>query len=128
MESKTILIVEDDITVSLMLRRFLESANYNVSNSSTMSEARKILYLISPDIVFLDMNLPDGKGLDLLPVLRQNHDCFIIAMSGNQQFMLESLKGRFHADVFLSKPFKFKIIKKTLKLVKDEQEFRESGR
>jgi DNA-binding response OmpR family regulator len=116
MTAMSVLIVEDDTTIAKLLREFLERGDHHVAVSSTISEAREALFQMSPDVVFLDMNLPDGKGLDLIPLLRKNHDCHIIAMSGNQQFMLKTLSGTYHADVFLTKPFDFKTVKKTLSL------------
>jgi len=109
-----ILIVEDEVNVANLLSDHLRSLGYMVSVAETVSMAREGLYEMSPDLVFLDMNLPDGLGLDLIPFLRQNHDCKIVAMSSDEHFIYDAMQGNSRADVFLPKPFKIAAVEKTL--------------
>ena len=112
-----VLIVEDEPELADLLRQYLENRDYAVALATSVYQAREGLYEMSPDIVFLDINLPDGSGVDLIPLLRRNHNCRIIAMSADNHNMNDALGGKFHADVFLIKPFKLETVGKTLDIL-----------
>lgn len=63
---KTICIVEDDVTLNLMLKTYLAKKNFNVFSASTIKEAKKRFRKQLPDLVLSDMRLPDGDGISLL--------------------------------------------------------------
>lgn len=63
---KNILIVEDDLTFSLMLTKWLEKKRFKVSSTSSVKEAMKLLESAEFDTVLTDMRLPDGDGSELL--------------------------------------------------------------
>ncbi len=120
--STEVLIVEDEPNVASLLSDYLQEQGYMVSVAKTVSMAREGLYEMSPDIVFLDINLPDGLGLDLIPMLRNNHNCRIIAMSADEFYMHKAVHGKNRADVFLPKPFKVNYVRKTLEYLEQLQE------
>ena len=62
-----ILIVEDEALFARAVMRRLQKANYECAHVESVQDARDIVKQFSPDIVLLDMRLPDGNGLDLLP-------------------------------------------------------------
>ncbi|MEJ2004877.1 MAG: response regulator [Cyclobacteriaceae bacterium] len=117
-----VLIVEDEENVANLLSEHLRNTGFMVALADTVSMAREGLYEMSPDIVFLDIHLPDGLGLDLIPFLRRNHDCKIVAMSSDEQYMKKAVEGDSHADVFLPKPFKINTIDKTLAYLEQLQD------
>ncbi|WND01763.1 sigma-54 dependent transcriptional regulator [Temperatibacter marinus] len=61
-----ILIVEDTLSMSLLYSQHLKSAGYKADTVATLSEAREKLSTTSYDLMLLDLNLPDGNGLDFL--------------------------------------------------------------
>ena len=71
---RKILIVEDDILLNRTLGYNLASDGYEVTAAYNYKDAVSHLKAIEFDIALLDINLPDGSGLDLLRALRQNGD------------------------------------------------------
>jgi two-component system OmpR family response regulator len=57
-----ILIVDDEMDYCVIMKSYFEEKNYEVFLAYTLREATEMLDIISPDILFLDNNLPDGKG------------------------------------------------------------------
>ena len=64
--SKQILLVEDEKVFAEAVRKHLERAGYKVSLAGTLAAARDGLKAGPPDLILLDMRLPDGAGLELL--------------------------------------------------------------
>ena len=63
---KRILIVEDDITFSTMLKSWLGKKGFDVSTASNISKAKKSIDTQTPDIILSDLRLPDEDGTQLL--------------------------------------------------------------
>jgi signal transduction histidine kinase len=66
------IIVDDDPLVRSVMRNLLETTNeiVTVGEAGTVAQARALAKQHGPDVVFLDVNLPDGSGFDLLPDLQ----------------------------------------------------------
>lgn len=62
-----VLIVEDEVLFARAVMRRLQKANYECAHVESVEDARNIVKQFSPDIVLLDMRLPDGNGIDLIP-------------------------------------------------------------
>lgn len=62
MVKQTILIIDDEIDYSMILKNYFTKRNYEVHVSYLLKEGLEKIDLIRPDILFLDNNLPDGKG------------------------------------------------------------------
>jgi DNA-binding response OmpR family regulator len=62
MLKQTILIIDDEIDYSMILKNYFTKRNYEVHVSYLLKEGLEKIDLIRPDILFLDNNLPDGKG------------------------------------------------------------------
>lgn len=80
------LIVEDDPNSLSGLAAVLEADGFSVDTADSLAEARRALSRFIPDVVLIDLNLPDGKGLELLPQLPlQPPDAAVpvIVMTGN---------------------------------------------
>ncbi len=63
-----ILVVEDDTLLNSSIVKILKSKQYNAFGALSISEARQLYFLEKPDIILLDIMLPDGKGYELLPL------------------------------------------------------------
>jgi DNA-binding response OmpR family regulator len=64
---KTILIIDDETDLCLLLKAYFVRKNYHVYVSNTLQEGTQILQAIKPDVLFLDNNLPDGLGWNSAP-------------------------------------------------------------
>lgn len=103
---KNILIIDDEKDLCRLLGDTLSSHGYNVEFANTRREAMSSLKRRSPDLVFLDLKLPDGDGLKLLCKIRKiNHSTIvnIITAYGNEEIRDEARK--LGAYGFIDKPF-----------------------
>lgn len=100
-----ILIVEDDKHIRTLMRDSLNLEGYTVQTATSIHEAQSIIQHRLPDILLLDLGLPDGDGEELVLNLRRTHNIPIIIVSARHQ---ETQKIRLldaGADDYLTKPF-----------------------
>ncbi len=101
-----ILVVDDAAEIRELLVFVLEGANYQVAVAEDGAALKKAFAGPQPDIVVLDLNLPDSSGLDLLPQIKKEWpETQVIILTGNATYdaAVEATKrGAFH---FLNKPF-----------------------
>ena len=112
-----LLIVDDDPNVVAGLEALLVD-EWEVRTASTAREARSVFAEFSPDVVLLDMMLPDGSGVDVLHDLKMNSEAVsVIMMSGvgTIDSVVESMK--LGAETFLQKPFDYSLLSLTLEQV-----------
>jgi DNA-binding response OmpR family regulator len=99
-----ILIVEDEKKISEIVKAYLEKEGFRVSLAETGNEALKALKE-SPDLVILDLMLPDIPGEELCKIIRENSDVPVImltAKSGEE----DRIQGLgIGADDYVVKPF-----------------------
>lgn len=69
MTGARILIVDDELHIRRLLRASLERAGYAIAEAVTARELLSVLPIEQPDLVLLDLGLPDRDGLELLPLL-----------------------------------------------------------
>ena len=101
----TVLIVDDNDAIRTLFRRHLATAGYQVQTASTLAEAREAIHERRFDAVLLDMELPDGSGLDWVAELRQaNPAAAIVVVTGNGDIPVAVEAMRRGADNFLAKP------------------------
>lgn len=101
-----ILVVDDEQEIRNLFFRYLGKKGYVVLLAGTIEEEKKILESRIPDLIFLDINLPDGNGLEELLRLKPHCDsCKVVLMSAFDQ--REDQKEAFDSGAidFLSKPF-----------------------
>lgn len=102
-----ILAIEDDWTVRTVLEHTLTSAGYDVDLVPGVSDARQRLTEGRYDLVLLDLNLPDGNGLDLLRDIRRDlgSGVSVLVLSGLRQEEVVVRGLELGADDFVTKPF-----------------------
>lgn len=102
-----ILIVDDEPQVRRFLRTGLAPHGYRVVEASTGNEALRLATQYVPDVVLLDLGLPDVDGLAVTRTLRQWTRMPIIVLSarGSERNKVEALDAG--ADDYLTKPFGF---------------------
>lgn len=64
-----VLLVEDSELAALPLQLFLEDAGHRVTHAMTLADTVRVCIEDRPELVLLDLGLPDGEGLDLFPLL-----------------------------------------------------------
>lgn len=100
-----VLIVEDDEVLARVIADNLRFAGYEVSATGDGYDAVNRLRTFQPDLVLLDLMLPDRDGFDLCPVLRQGGRTPVVILSARAQ-KLDKLRGlKLGADDYLTKPF-----------------------
>lgn len=99
-----LLIVEDDPHLGPLLREYL-GADYQVFHAATLREAQRWLGTHSAQLILLDLNLPDGDGLDLVQSLRQYSSTPVLVLSARSGVQERVAGLNAGADDYLTKPF-----------------------
>lgn len=106
-----ILIVEDDEGLSRGISFSLRKDGYEVIQASTIQEAQNQLVEVECDLMILDLNLPDGDGLDLCEWSRCNYDFPLIMLSARDLETDEVIGLEKGADDYITKPFSLAVLK-----------------
>ncbi len=105
--SAKLLLVEDSPSLARTYKAQLEKAGHMVTVSETIADARNSLGTSQPDCVLLDLQLPDGNGLDLLREWQQLHEqmvpVVVITANGSMNAAVEAMRAG--ASDFIVKPF-----------------------
>lgn len=120
---KTILIIDDEKDLCSLLGDALIEKSYDVSIANTKEEAISCIKRKIPDLVFLDLKLPDGDGLKVLSQIRKIHPAAIvniISAYGSEESK-EKAKNK-GAYSFIDKPFTEKAILKSIREVSSRKE------
>ena len=100
------LIADDDPVVRLILTAILESLSHTVIAVETGTECLSAVADSEPNLLFLDHQLPDMSGGEILKKLRaSNPKLRIIMLSANSEHELKSISPGMNPDYFLEKPF-----------------------
>jgi two-component system, OmpR family, KDP operon response regulator KdpE len=100
-----VLVVDDEPQIVRGLRVILRNAGYDVEASATREEALDALSVRPPDLMVLDLKLPDGSGIDVLESLRAWSALPVIVVSavGDEREKVRALDAG--ADDYITKPF-----------------------
>ena len=107
---KKILVVDDDQALQNLICRFFKYNNYITESALDGKNARQQLIRFKPDLVILDVNLPDDTGLNLCQEMK-NHQTLVVMLTSmdDTNYVLEAYaKG---ADDYITKPFNLQILK-----------------
>ncbi|MCJ8348726.1 response regulator [Moritella sp.] len=122
-----VLIIEDDVGIAEIHRRNLtkiESLSV-IGIATTKAEAETLLEVLTPDLILLDVYLPDGNGLDILRDLRQQqHACDVILITADRD--AETLQAAMRGGVvdYILKPVIFSRLEESLyKYLKQKNKF-----
>jgi two-component system KDP operon response regulator KdpE len=100
-----VLVVEDDREIRALVQASLSVEGFAVQTAASLSEAHAMLRHSPPDVIVLDLGLPDGDGVSLVEAVRKSQSTPIIVVSARHQ---EAQKIRLldaGADDYLTKPF-----------------------
>jgi len=100
-----VLVVEDDGEIRAVLRTALAAEGFEVLTAVSVSEATALLANDTPDVVVLDLGLPDGDGAQLVRAVRSTSAMPIIVASARHQEAEKIILLDAGADDYLTKPF-----------------------
>lgn len=100
-----VLVIDDEAPILRFLKPALEANSYEMTSAGTVAEGIKRIAAETPDIVLLDLGLPDGDGKDVIKRAREWSDLPIIVLSARERETekIESLD--LGADDYVNKPF-----------------------
>ncbi len=101
-----ILLVDDDPDILKVLRANLEFHGFSVKGAESWSEGRKILEVSPPDLLVLDVMLPDADGFDICRIVRKEYPALSVIMLTAKDKISEKVMGLdCGADDYVVKPF-----------------------
>lgn len=102
---KKILIIEDDLSVKKLLEITFREYNFDYISSENKHNALKIFLSHNPNLIILDLGLPDGDGKDFIKEIREVSHVPIIVVSArhDEKEIIASLDSG--ADDYITKPF-----------------------
>jgi two-component system, OmpR family, KDP operon response regulator KdpE len=101
----TILVVDDEPPIRRFLRTSLSAAGYRVTVAKDAAGALAGFDSEKPDLIILDLGLPDRNGLDLIPEIRQRSQVPIVVLSVREDERSKVAALDLGADDYVSKPF-----------------------
>lgn len=109
--SKKILVVDDDPAIRQLIYRFLDQSDYDMESAQDAKTARLVFKQFNPDLVILDVNLPDGSGYNLCAEMRSQTDVLVLMLTclTDAEDVIEGFNRG--ADDYLTKPFHLQILK-----------------
>ena len=105
MVAARVLVVEDAPEYAQLVTAALRAEEHIVATAATMASAREHLRSTPPDVVILDLTLPDGDGLDLCQEIRRQSDAFVLMLTGRDDEVDKLVGFRLGADDYMTKPF-----------------------
>jgi two-component system KDP operon response regulator KdpE len=99
------LVVDDEPAILRLLKPVLEANNYQFTSAATVAESIKRIAADSPEIVVLDLGLPDGDGKDVIRQVRSWSDVPIVILSARDREAEKIEALDLGADDFVNKPF-----------------------
>src|SRR4051794_8252636 len=100
-----VLVVDDEPGILRFLKPVLEVNNYELTSAGTLAEAIRRIASDMPDIVVLDLGLPDGDGKDVIRQVREWSAVPIIVLSAREREAEKIEALDLGADDFINKPF-----------------------
>lgn len=119
-----VLVVDDETLFAKAVCRRLERAGYECSMAENLQAARSAFAAATPDLVLLDMRLPDGSGLDFLEELRTRHasSVAVVVLTAHGELEDAVAAMKLNASDYLKKPIDLEELLLTLQKVLDKAE------
>lgn len=112
--AKKILIVDDDQEICELLHMFLASHRYNVYLAFNARMGLEYFREVKPDIVFLDLKMPDMDGIEVLKVMHNLKDTPTVIITGHPEFISDVQSSGVSINGYLEKPL---ILEKVLRML-----------
>lgn len=103
--SHTVLVVDDDASIRALVKDFLSEHGYLIVEAASAHEMDKAIVATKPDIILLDLGLPDKDGLAIAKTLRDTSDIPVIMVTGRKDDVDRIVGLELGADDYVTKPF-----------------------
>ncbi len=108
------LVIDDELDICLMVTKHLQNLQFKTNYALTVKDARQKVSLAECELMFIDLNLPDGSGFDVIHYVNElKLNSKIIVISAYDSESNKAL--RMGASHFMTKPFTTKKINDALK-------------
>jgi two-component system alkaline phosphatase synthesis response regulator PhoP len=101
----TVLVIEDETALRHLVRDYLDRSGYRVITAATAAAGSQRLLADEPDLIVLDLGLPDGNGLDILRTLRRTSGLPVIILTARGDEVDRIVGLELGADDYMVKPF-----------------------
>ena len=126
MNKERILIVDDEHLLRWSLSQPLIKDGYTVDTAESGAEAQSKMATFKPQMVLLDIRLPDANGLELLERFKsKNEDLIVIMITAYADVSSAVEAFKFGAEDFIGKPFNLEAVRLTIKQAFEKKKFRE---
>ncbi len=117
MVKATILSVDDDEGLQIVISHYLESEGYVMLSAKTGKQLMQVLQDNTPNIILLDLVLPDTDGISILAQLRGGKKIPVIVVSGKSDTTEKIVCLEMGADDYMTKPFEMRELSARIKAV-----------
>ena len=104
-ENYRILIIDDDVNLNALLTEYLQGFGHTLLSATTAAAGRQRMRYDQPDLLILDVMLPDTDGLTLCRELRAEYDVPIIMLTARGEIADKVMGLELGADDYVAKPF-----------------------
>src|ERR687883_1673487 len=102
---QTVLVVEDESSIASFVAAYLKNAGYAVRTAATGGEALRQVAAERPDLILLDLMLPDIDGIEVCKRIRQESDLPILMLTARDEDVDKIIGLEVGADDYMTKPF-----------------------
>ena len=103
---QSILVIDDSIVIRKMIEIALEEEDYRIITASSGAEGMEVIEKENPNLIILDMILPDMNGIEVLKKIKAEHKSPVIMLSGKDAPQLVESAKEVGVEDFLPKPFR----------------------
>lgn len=103
--SKKVLVVDDEIKIRRILQQILIKEGFAVVEAENGREALACFLAEKPDLVILDVMMPEMDGFDFLRTIRKSYDTPVIILSAKDELLDKTIGFTLEADDYVAKPF-----------------------
>jgi two-component system KDP operon response regulator KdpE len=103
--SPKVLVVDDEPQIRRLLRTTLARASYEVIEAESAQEALQMSEKAEPDVILLDLGLPDRDGMELVPIIRKRTNATLLVISARDATEEKVTALDLGADDYVTKPF-----------------------
>ncbi len=104
-KEKKVLIIEDEGDMCLLMNIMLNEKGIRLDHVKSLAAAKTFLQEETPELVLLDNKLPDGFGVDFIPLIKSQYPSVKIGMVSGFSASVKDVALENGADFFLEKPF-----------------------
>jgi two-component system, OmpR family, response regulator len=104
-DTRVAVVVEDDPDISMLLKDVLEMAGFTVHEAASGRDGIHLVRSVSPDLVTLDLGLPDVDGITVCRTIREFTDAYVLMITARTDEIDRLLGLEIGADDFVDKPF-----------------------